>query len=44
MTTPSNSHGARMQEWTLQTDEETDDVPEQEDDREWDEGDDGFHG
>lgn len=33
-----------MLDWTLQTDEEQDDANEQEDDREWDEGDDGFHG
>ena len=32
-----------MLDWALQQDEE-DDVEEQDDDREWDEGDDGFHG
>lgn len=33
-----------MLEWTLQQDDDEEDVEGQEDDREWDEGDDGFHG
>lgn len=35
-----------MLDWNMQNDHETDELEggEQDDDREWDEGDDGFHG